>query len=154
MTIGVFDAADARVDLAAPLRGLAGPPVTIRAGAPYNDRADDPGSAGHALLLRVARTPALAWWYRAVHAALCPLADPLWATWAHARPHLYAVTGTARPFGEVLTLLAGRPWDVEFAATTLLVSQHLGERYVARLEQPLAAEPGQASALDPARVRV
>ena len=153
VTIGMFDAADEHVDLAAPLRGLTGPPVTIRAGGPYNDLAADPGSAGHALLLRVARTPALAWWYRAIRATLRPLAPPVWVTWELARPHLYGVERTARPFGEVSALLAGRTWEVEFGATTLLVSQRLGGRYVARLEQPLTGGAGHVSAMDPERVR-
>jgi len=77
------------------------------------------------------------------------VAPPVWATWGQARPHLYAVERTARPFSAVPALLNGRAWEAGFAVTTLRVSQRLGGRYVARLAQPLAADTFLVPATDP-----
>lgn len=56
---------------------------------------------------------------------------------------------TARPFSAVSALLDDRAWKAEFAATTLLVSQRLDGRYVARLAQPLVADTFLVPATDP-----
>lgn len=138
VTIGYFAAADAGVDLAAPLRQMTGPPVTIHADTPYNDRVTDPRATGQSLLVHVARTPALAWWHRAVGAAVGAHARPLWDSWEDTTPHLHAVERMTMPLGEALTRVARRSWGITFAATTLVVSQRLGERPYERLAQPLA----------------
>jgi len=99
VTIGTFPVTDPGTDLAAPLRHLAGPVVPIRASEPYNYNAryrlDAPTT--HATLVRVMSTAALRGWYGAPHAALRPLATPLWSAWTDARLHLHAVRGTTLP---------------------------------------------------------
>lgn len=138
VTVGYFRPFDPAADLAAPLRHLAGPAVPIRAAAPYNARYRPDAPTAHTILLRVAPTPALRGWYDAVHDALRPLAAPGWPTWADARPHLHAVRGTTLPPPAAIALLGGAPWEVAFEATTLIVSQRLGDAYQVRLTRPLA----------------
>jgi 2'-5' RNA ligase len=117
----------------AQLGALAGPAVPIRAAAPFGFREDADPVFGHTLSLRIAPHPAFEWWRRAVRATIDPHgAMPEPGNLAFV-PHRTAVRRLAVPPAEALTRLAGRGWRVEFMATTLIVSQRVGEAYPRRL---------------------
>lgn len=114
------------------LRALAGPAVPIRADTPFGFREEADPVFGHTLSLRVAPHPAFDWWRAAVRAAIDPrgsMPEPGGLAFV---PHLTAVRRMAVPPAEALTRLAGRDWRVDFVATTLILSQRVGDRFPRR----------------------
>ena len=114
----------------AQLRTLAGPAVPIRAEAPYSLTEDPHPLFGYTLSLRVAPHPAFTWWRVAVRAILDPGGGPPQAY----IPHMQAMRHMAVPPAAARDRLRGRDWSVAFEATTLIVSQRVGDTFVPRLE--------------------
>lgn len=118
----------------AQLRALSGPVVPIHAEDPYSLTEEPHPLFGHTLTLRVTPHPAFDWWRAAVAAILNPGGPPP----GPYRPHLQAVRQMPIPPAAALARLRGRAWRVEFQATTLVVSQRLGDEFVLRVEHRFA----------------
>jgi hypothetical protein len=115
------------------LRTLVGPAVPIRADAPFSFREDTHPLFGYTLSLRVAPSPALDWWRTAVRAILDPGDHSAAREPRPFAPHLQAVRHMAVPPAEALPRLGERHWEVALMATTLVVSQRIGDDFRRRL---------------------
>lgn len=114
----------------AQLRTLTGPAVPIHADAPFSFREVAHPLFGYTLSLRVAPHPDLDRWRAAVRAILDPdgaSPDP-----APFSPHLQAVRHMAVPPAAALARLGDGDWRVAFRATTLVVSQRIGDDFLQR----------------------
>jgi hypothetical protein len=116
------------------LRALAGPIGPIRAAGPFSFTETAHPLFGYTLSLRVEQSAALVWWRDAVKEALLgemPLAPG--DEWVDGGHHLQAVRQMSMPPTEALSRLHGREWQFAFEATTLIVSQRIGDTFPERL---------------------
>jgi hypothetical protein len=120
----------------AALRTLTSPVVPIHADSLHSVTEKPHPLFGYTLAMHVAPDPAFDWWRAAVRAILVPGGDPPQPF----RAHLHVVRHMAIPPSAALARLRGRDWSLAFTATTLIVSQRVGNGFARRVEHRFAPD--------------